>query len=64
MSIKAIVACDNKYGIAKNKKIPWNIKEDLDYFRRQTTGLGNNAIVMGRKTKESLPIFPISQSML
>lgn len=49
-----IVATDNKGGIGKNNRLPWSIKEDMRYFRLSTTGNGNNAIVMGRKTHESI----------
>jgi len=57
--IIAIVAADDKYGIAKNGKIPWHSKEDFAFFKKTTIGKGNNVIVMGRKTKESLPNFPL-----
>ena len=57
--IKAIVACDEEYGIAKDGQIPWHNKEDFLFFKKMTKGRGNNAVVMGRKTKESLPIFPL-----
>lgn len=57
--IIAIVATDNNYGIAKNGKIPWRSKEDFAFFKSITTGNGNNAIIMGRRTKESLPNFPL-----
>jgi len=57
--IIAIVAVDSNYGIAKNGKIPWHSKEDFAFFKSITTGEGNNVIIMGRKTKESLPNFPL-----
>lgn len=57
--IIAIVAADDNYGIAKNGKIPWHSKEDFAFFKSITTGNGNNAIIMGRKTKESLSNFPL-----
>lgn len=57
--IKAIVAVDKKNGIAKEGNIPWKNKEDLEFFKIKTIGLGGNCIVMGRKTKESLPVFPL-----
>lgn len=53
--IKAIWAMDDNYGIAKDGQIPWYNKEDLIYFKEATIGSGNNIIVMGRKTFESLP---------
>jgi len=54
MKINMIVATDNKGGIGKNNSLPWSIKEDMRYFRLSTTGNGKNAIVMGRKTHESI----------
>ncbi len=38
--------------IGKKGKIPWNIPEDLAYFKDMT---GSDAVIMGRKTWESLP---------
>lgn len=49
--IKAIVAMDAKQTIGKNNALPWRNKEDLQHFRTTTL---NQAIVMGRKTFESL----------
>lgn len=50
-----IVAIDGKNGIGKNGSIPWRNKEDFEHFRKTTIGNGNNAVIMGRKTYESLP---------
>uniref|UniRef100_A0A6C0DX00 dihydrofolate reductase n=1 Tax=viral metagenome TaxID=1070528 RepID=A0A6C0DX00_9ZZZZ len=47
-----IVAHDSERGIAKNRTIPWNIKDDMKFFREKTT---NNAIIMGKNTFFSLP---------
>lgn len=38
--------------IGKDKTLPWHIPEDLDNFKRLTSG---NTVVMGRKTYESIP---------
>ena len=51
---KLIVAFDKKRGIGKNNLIPWYLKEDLKHFAKLTIGNKNNAIVMGRKTYESI----------
>lgn len=51
-----IVAVDDNGGIARNGEIPWTNKQDTIFFRDTTTGSGNNVIIMGRKTYESLPI--------
>lgn len=49
-----IVAMDEKNGIGKDNKIPWNFREDMRFFANETKGLGNNAVIMGRKTHESI----------
>ena len=51
MSLKIIVAIARGGVIGRDGKMPWHIPEDLQYFKRTTTG---HAIVMGRKTFESL----------
>ena len=52
-----IVATDKDGGIGKNNRLPWSVKEDMLFFRQSTVGQGNNAIVMGRKTHESIGMF-------
>lgn len=55
--IKAIFACDLEWGIGKNNSLPWpHNPEDLKWFREMTNA---QAVVMGRKTWESLPIKPL-----
>ena len=53
MTFKLIVAVCKNYGIGINNTMPWNIKEDLNFFSKTTKGNGNNAIVMGRNTWNS-----------
>jgi dihydrofolate reductase len=56
MNFKIIVAYDSFCGIGKNGTLPWtHLKHDMERFRNLTVGKGNNAVVMGRKTWESLP---------
>lgn len=54
-----IVAFDSQYGIGKNNQIPWHLPSDLKHFKEITTQVSNpakkNALIMGRKTWESLP---------
>lgn len=52
--LKMIVAHDKENGIGKNNKLPWSIPEDLRRFSKLTRGNGNNAVIMGRKTYESI----------
>ena len=54
-----IVAYDKMHGIGKNNSLPWYFPEDLKRFSKLTKGAGNNAIVMGRNTWNSLPKKPL-----
>ena len=51
MEIWIIFAATGNQGIGLHNKIPWNYKDDLMHFKRTTIG---NAIIMGRKTYESI----------
>ena len=61
--ISLIVACDIKGGIAKDGKIPWHYPQELKYFSKITSTTQDptkiNAIIMGRKTWDSLPRKPL-----
>lgn len=48
---KIIVAISNDFVIGKDGKIPWDNREDLQYFKKVTM---NHPIIMGRKTYESI----------
>ncbi len=52
MGISLIMATGNDGVIGYQGELPWEVKGDLDYFRRVTEG---HNIIMGRKTFESLP---------
>ena len=54
-----IVAYDCDFGIGKDNKLPWYFPEDLKYFSELTKGNGNNAIIMGKNTWNSLPKKPL-----
>ncbi|MDB4769418.1 thymidylate synthase [bacterium] len=49
------VRIDSSHGISKDGVIPWNLRSDLEYFRATTIGNGNNAIIMGRVTYDTIP---------
>lgn len=54
MNINIIVAYCKKQGIGLNNNLPWSIKSDLKKFYKLTLGNGNNAIIMGKNTWESI----------
>lgn len=59
MKFSLVVAVDQEFGIGKNNTMPWRLPSDLKYFSDVTTGVQDqqktNAVIMGRKTWESLP---------
>lgn len=54
-NVTLIVAADERDGIARDGQIPWRITQDLKRFKALTVGQGQNAVLMGRTTWESLP---------
>lgn len=54
MKIILIAAISDNGVIGKGNTIPWKCKEDMNYFKETTIGKGNNAVLMGRKTWDSL----------
>ena len=51
MVISHLVALSNNFVIGVNNDLPWKLKKDLQHFSAYTQ---NKAIVMGRKTYESI----------
>ena len=51
MIISHLVALSNNFVIGVNNDLPWKLKKDLQHFSTYTQ---NKAIVMGRKTYESI----------
>lgn len=49
--ITLLVATDKNGLIGNNGKLPWNIPEDMDFFKKYTQ---NQIVVMGRKTYLSI----------
>jgi dihydrofolate reductase len=48
----SIICCmDIERNIGYENKIPWSLPNDLQYFKRKTTG---HKVIMGRKTYESI----------
>ena len=55
ITLVAVVAADGAIG--RNGNLLWHIPEDLRHFKAVTAG---GAVIMGRKTWESLPVKPLS----
>ncbi|MGL4647737.1 MAG: dihydrofolate reductase [Mycoplasmoidaceae bacterium] len=49
--IKIIYCVDQKNGFANKNRLPWNIKSEMDHFKKTTL---NKTIVMGSKTYEAI----------
>lgn len=48
--------CKANRGIGYKNDLPWkSIPKDMRHFKNLTIGEGNNAVIMGRKTYESIP---------
>lgn len=54
--ISIIAAVADNLAIGKSNNLPWNLPADLKHFKELTTG---HAIVMGKRTFESLPKGPL-----
>lgn len=55
--IRAILACDDNWGIGKDGDLPWpNNPADLQWFKKNTTG---GVVAMGKATWDSLPKKPL-----
>lgn len=55
-NLNLIVAVASNNCIGRNNDIPWTQKTDMKFFRDTTT---NNAVIMGRKTFESMKSRPL-----
>jgi len=57
--IKLIVATDTNGGVGINNQLPWSFRSDMQHFKQVTSQTQNddkqNAVIMGRKTWESIP---------
>jgi dihydrofolate reductase len=50
--MKLIVAIDENGGIGKNGDLPWNLKDDMAFFKEMTNG---GIVIMGSGCYDSLP---------
>ncbi|KAL3592888.1 hypothetical protein D5086_011528 [Populus alba] len=59
-SYQVVVAATRDMGIGKDGKLPWRLPSDLKFFKEITLAASDpgkqNAVLMGRKTWESIPI--------
>jgi dihydrofolate reductase len=58
MKFSIVVAVDLELGIGKNNNLPWRLPGDMKFFKTLTSTAAEgkrNAVIMGRKTWESLP---------
>jgi len=56
LTFKLIVAMCSDGGIGYNGQLPWpHCKADMAHFAKRTTGAGNNAVIMGKNTWDSIP---------
>ena len=57
--IKLIVATDINGGVGLKNQLPWSFRSDMQHFKKVTTQTQSqntkNAVIMGRKTWESIP---------
>ena len=57
--VSIVAALIPEYGIGYNGTLPWKLKKEMQYFKKITTQtldpLKKNAVIMGRKTWESIP---------
>ena len=44
-----VAVCKNR-GIGFENKLPWILKNEMNYFKHLTIGNGNNAVIMGKNT--------------
>ena len=54
--ISIIVAVAENHAIGKNNQLLWHISEDMQWFKRNTSG---HTVIMGKNTFYSLPLRPL-----
>jgi len=60
IAFKLIAAVCSDGGMGYKGQLPWpHCKADMAHFAKRTTGGGNNAVIMGKKTWDSIPARPL-----
>ena len=60
LTFKLIAAMCSNGGIGYKGQLPWpHCKTDMAHFAKRTTGAGNNAVIMGKTTWDSIPVRPL-----
>ena len=60
MRLSLIVAVADNGVIGRDGELPWRLPDDMKHFRRVTLG---KAVIMGRRTWESLPNGPLKRRL-
>ncbi len=58
MNFEVVVAIDRERGIGRDNRLPWKLPTDMAHFvntTRQAPAGQTNAVIMGRKTWDSIP---------
>ena len=54
-----VAVCKQSRGIGKDNQLPWRLRADMQYFKQLTRSTRDptkrNAVIMGRKTWQSIP---------
>ena len=59
-TFKLIAAMCADGGIGYKGQLPWpHCKDDMAHFAKRTIGAGNNAVIMGKTTWDSIPNAPL-----
>ena len=55
-----VAACGKSLGIGNNGQLPWRLRKEMKHFASLTSTTKDpnlcNAVIMGRKTWESIPV--------
>ena len=62
IAFKLIAAVSSDGGMGYKGQLPWpHCKADMAHFAKRTTGGGNNAVIIGKKTWDSIPARPLKR---